>query len=140
MCDSDYIIRISGDALDLDGVPLGEPFEFSFNTAPIEIESTSPQKGEIFVSRKAHIRLNFNTYMILSSVQAATLISPGISGKFIRGYEHGDGNPKDMITFIPSTNYAPNTKYTVTVGTGAYDLHGTNLNEDYTFEFVTEPE
>jgi len=140
MCEADYLIRISGNALDLDGVALGEPFEFSFSTAPIEIESTSPQKGEIFVSRKARIVLDFNTYMILSSVQAATQISPGIGGSFIRGYEYGDGNPKDVITFIPAGNFLANTKYTVTLGTGAYDLHGTNLKQDYSFQFVTEPE
>jgi len=139
-CETLYQFHLPESALDLDGIPLGEPFDFSFETAPVQIESVTPRSGEIFVSRDTRISVRFNTYMILSSVQAAMTISPGISGRFIRGYENSNGRPKDVITFIPSNRFAPNTKYTVTVGTGAFDLHGMNLKEAYTFSFVTEPE
>ncbi len=136
-----YEIHLAETALDLDGVPLGEPFDFSFETAPIEITSTYPQIGEIFVSRDNEITIYFNTYMVLSSVRNAFTIEPHIGGTLKRGTKYSNDNePKNAITFIPSSNYATNTKYTVTINTTAYDLHLTNLNEAYTFSFVTEPE
>jgi len=134
-----YQIHLPASVEDLDGEPLGEPFDFSFETAPVAVESVSPQSGEIFISRNAKIRFTFNTYIILSSVQAAFSAAPAITGTFIRGYENGNGEPKNMITLIPSTLNA-NTKYTITLGTGACDLHGTHLKEPYSFAFVTEPE
>jgi hypothetical protein len=140
MCETLYQIHLPATALDLDGVPLGEPFDFSFETAPVQIESVSPQSGEIFVARNARISFRFNTYMILSAVKSAVSIEPPIIGSFIRGYENGNNLPKDLITFIPSGSYAANTKYTVTVNTSAYDLHGTQLKSSYSFAFVTEPE
>jgi hypothetical protein len=141
VCEVLYQIHLPETALDLDGIALGEPFDFSFETAPVAVESVSPQSGEIFVSRNSKIRFTFNTYMILSSVKDAFSIVPGMSGTFIRGYdEYNNNQPKDVITFIPSNLYASNTKYTVTLSTSAYDLHGTNLKEAYNFAFVTEPE
>ena len=139
-CETLYSINLAATALDLDGIELGEPFAFSFETAPVEIENTSPQNGEIFVSRNTRMSFRFNTYMIKSAVQAAVNFDPGINGTFIRGYENGNGNPKDVITFLPSSNMAANAKYTVTIGTGAHDLHGTGLREPYVFSFITEPE
>ncbi len=141
VCESLYQIHLPETALDLDGIALGDPFDFSFETAPVAVENVSPQSGEIFVSRNSKIRFTFNTYMILSSVKDAFSIIPGMSGTFIRGYdEYNNGQPKDVITFIPSNLYTSNTKYTVTLSTSAYDLHGTHLKEAYSFAFVTEPE
>ncbi len=139
VCETLYQIHLPASVEDLDGVPLGEPFDFSFETAPAAVESVSPQSGEIFVSRNARISFRFNTYMILSSVQAAFSAAPAITGTFIRGYENGNGQPKDLITLIPNTLMA-NTKYTIILSTGAFDLHGTHLKEPYSFAFVTELE
>lgn len=136
-----YEISLAETALDLDGVPLGEAFNFSFETAPIEITSTYPENGQIFVSRDNAITVYFNTYMTLSSVRNAFIIDPPVSGTFKRGSQYYDSDePKNAITFLPSSNYQVNTKYTVTIQTTALDLHGNNLKEDYSFCFVTEPE
>ena len=139
-CETTYQIHIPATVLDLDGVALGEAFDFSFETAPVQVIGSIPQSGEVFVSRDAKMSMQFNTFMILSSVQNAFSITPQTSGKFIRGYETSNGRPRNVVTFIPSGRLAPNTKYTVTVDTRAVDLHGTNLKEDYSFSFVTEPE
>jgi len=136
-----YEISLAETALDLDGVPLGEPFSFSFETAPIEINNTYPQNGQIFVSRNYPITVYFNTYMTLSSVRNAFSIDPPVSGTFKRGTQYSDSDePKNAITFLPSSNYQVNKKYTVAIQTSALDLHGNNLKEAYSFCFVTEPE
>jgi hypothetical protein len=136
-----YEIHLAETALDLDGLALGDPFDFSFETAPIEIINTYPKNGEIFVSRNEAITIYFNTYMVLSSIKNAFTIEPNIGGTFKRGTKYSnDDEPKNAITFIPSSNYLANTKYTVTINTTANDLHLTNLKEEYTFSFVTELE
>jgi len=139
-----YEISVAETALDLDGVPLGEPFNFSFETAPIEITNTYPQNGEIFVSCNTsnnEITIYFNTYMTLSSMRNAFTINPTIAGTIKRGTRYSDyDEPKNAITFIPSSSYQVNTKYTITIQTSALDLHGNNLKEAYTFCFVTELE
>ena len=48
--DTEYSITIDETAEDLDGIKLGNPFSFSFKTAPVSISSTSPRNGELFVS------------------------------------------------------------------------------------------
>lgn len=141
MCETLYTIRIDGTAQDLDGVALGEDYEFSFETAPLELTSTNPQSGQIFVSRNADINLQFNTYMNLSAVRDAFDIQPAVTGSFFRGYRNDDNqSPKNVVTFDPSQNLRANTKYTVTIGLDAADLHGSKLPQSHSFSFVTEME
>jgi len=55
---------------------------------------------------------------------------------------YGNGNSYDTpnwITFTPSSSLQPNTKYTVTVGTGVKDVFGVRMKEQYSFSFVTRP-
>jgi len=139
-CDQLYEISIDSTAEDMDGIRMGEPFTFSFETAPVEIESSSPQNGEVFVNTDAEIAFRFNTYMIISSIREAFTITPAISGTFQRGYGRYSNDSKDAVTFFPSGAFKVNIKYTVTLTTDAVDLHGTHLPEDYIFSFVTEPE
>lgn len=130
-----YLITIGADAEDLDGVKLGNPFSFSFTTAPVSVNSTYPRNGELFVSADEEIRINFNTYMIKSSVQNAFSITPQVSG-YIDWYY----NSKTSLEFVPSQNFTYNTKYTVTIDTQAKDLFGAHLPESYTFSFIIRPE
>ena len=131
-----YTITVDASAEDLDGIPLGEDFTFSFETAGLEVTNTYPQNGEIFVDRNEPVQMYFNSYMDLSSVQNAFTIHPAINGSFQRGTKHSTST-KNAITFTPGSNYQKNTKYTVTISIAAKDFHGTALMEPYTFTFVT---
>jgi len=133
--DTKYTISIDSGAMDRDGNKLGYPFQFSFTTAEVGLSSTYPSNGELFISTSQDIRLNFNTYMIKSSVQDALTISPTVSG-ILEWYS----NSKTRLDFNPSTSLKYNTKYTVTIGTEARDIFGTHLKEPYTFSFITRPE
>lgn len=132
-----YNVTIDSTAKDLDGVLMGNPFSFSFSTAEIGMQSTSPRNGQVFVDLNQKIIMRFNTYMIKSSVQNAFSISPNISGAF--EYDPNN-NSRNTITFVPSRNYNTNTKYTVTISEAAKDLYGSYLAEPYEFSFVTRPE
>lgn len=139
LADTTYTIEIDSTTEDLDGIPLGYPFSFSFSTASVGMKSTHPRNGQLFVELRPYITMWFNTYMVKSTVQNAFSISPQVSGSFSwgNGYSTSD---KTAITFTPSSNLATNTKYTVTVETDAEDLFGSKLKESYTFSFVTMPE
>ena len=132
--DTTYVINIDSTARDLDGVEMGEVYSFSFSTASVNLSSTYPNNGELFVSLTPSIILTFNTYMVKSSVQAAFNISPAISGSLSWYYDS-----KTMLEFIYSGSFNPNTKYTITIGTEAEDIFGTHLKEPYEFSFITRP-
>ncbi len=133
--DTTYTVTIGPEAEDLDGVALGEAFSFSFDTAAVSVESTVPRNGQLFVDPKSQV----NTYMVRCTVQEAFSIEPPVSGSFRWGYRENE-TEKRAITFAPYTTLKPNTKYTVTIGTGARDMYGSGLDEETTFSFITMPE
>ncbi len=133
--DTKYDVIIDSKAKDKDGVEMGSPFHFNFKTASVNLSSTSPRNGELFVSEYEPIYLYFNTYMQKSSVQSALSISPDISGTL-----NWHNNSKTVLVFNPNQNFKRNTKYTVTIGTEAVDLYGSALEEPYSFSFVIRPE
>lgn len=140
IADTDYKITIGASAKDRDGVALGEPFSFEFNTAPVSVSSTTPRNGQLFVDYSdAPITIWFNTYMLRSTIQSAFSITPAISGTIQYGTRYSTSD-KTAITFFPGSNYQKNTKYTIKINTQAKDLYNTSLGEDYEFSFITMPE
>ncbi len=136
--DTLYQITIDSTARDLDGNSLGERFSFSFRTAPVQTIATSPNNGQLFVNPSTTVSLNFNTYVLKSTVVSAFSISPAVSGTFeYGGYNH---DARNVVEFFPSTTLQRNTKYTVTISTEVKDMFGTNMKKSYTFAFVTSPE
>jgi len=132
---TDYTITIDSTAKDRDGVKLGAPFTFSFKTTAVNLSSTSPSNGELFVSKTTPLYFYFNTYMQKSSVQSALKIMPQIAGT-LDWYN----DSKTIMKFTPSQNFQYNTKYTVEIDTQAKDIFGTSMKEPYTFSFIIRPE
>ena len=129
--DTTYEITIAATARDLDGVNLDEPFHSSFQTELVRITSTTPQNGQVFVELDARIYLQFNTYIIPSTLVNAFSTTPAVNGSFV-------WNSNSQVYFEPSQNYLPYTKYTVEVNTSAADYWGTALKEPVTFSFATK--
>ncbi len=138
LADTTFTIRINKNAKDLDGIELGENFEFSFRTQQVMVSNTNPNNGELFVAPQQEIRLYFNTYMSKSSVENAFSITPFIPGYF--SWDTGSYYNKQMIIFYPNQNFQNNTKYTVTISRKAKDLFGSGLGSPYVFSFITRPE
>ncbi len=144
--DTTYTIKIDGSAHDLDGEKLGEDFEFSFTTQAVQVASTIPRKGELFVDLKPEIVMQFNTWMSKKSVKEGFKIEPEVVGEFSfverKEYRYGREYTvieKDKIKFVPGRRLLPNTKYTITLDPPAVDLYGTELTP-YIFSFITRPE
>jgi len=137
LADTIYNITIDSTAEDLDGVKLGKIFDFSFETASVQLTNTYPRNGELFVNYDdPYIRLYFNTFMKKSSVENAFKIVPFINGSF----EWSSSTSKTSIRFNPSGNFLPNTKYTVSIASTAEDLFGSKMKSPYSFSFITRPE
>jgi len=137
--DTTYHVSIDSTALDLDGNKLGEQFAFSFRTASVALSNTYPTNAELFVSTGAYVRMNFNTYVLKSSVETAFSISPNVAGTFVWGDGYYNSDSKTQLTFKPSSPLQANTLYTVTVQNTVRDLFGTPMRESYSFSFVTRP-
>jgi hypothetical protein len=140
LAETTYDIMVDETAKDLDGNLMQHPFSFSFTTAPVKIQSTYPRNGQLFVDPDDAITMFFNTYILKSSVEGAFQITPLITGTFKWGTRYYDNDDKTAITFIPSVNFKINTKYTVTIGTGAKDMFDSHIKQPYTFSFITRPE
>jgi hypothetical protein len=138
LSDTTITVSIDKSAKDKDGVELGQNFSFSFRTAALNVSSTSPSNGQLFITPTAPIQINFNNYVTLSSARNAISISPLASGSFKYGgyYPYEQMN---QIEFTPSTALISNTKYTVTISTTITDMYGNKMKEPYSFSFVTRP-
>ena len=129
-----YNVTVGTGAKDLAGNGLSAPYEWNFTTmspdttAP-EVIGNSPTGTD--VSLAAKITVNFSEAMNKSSVQSAFQTVPSIAGTI-----SWNGN---MMTYTPVSNLSYNATYNVTVGTGAKDLSGNNLNL-FQWQFITVPD
>lgn len=137
--DTIYTIFIDSTARDRDQIRLGEQVSFSFRTAAVALSSTYPNNGELFVGHQQWIHMNFNTFIVKSSVEANFSITPPVNGSFVWGSNYSSDS-KNSISFVPSERLAPNTMYRVTIGQNCRDLFGSPMKEPYTFSFVTRPQ
>ena len=138
LSDSTITVVIDKSAKGKDGVEIGQDFSFSFRTAALNVSSTSPSNGQLFVTPTAPIQINFNNYVTLSSAIASITISPQASGSFKFGgyYPYEQMN---QIEFTPTSSLKTNTKYTVTISPNITDMHGNNMKSSYSFSFITRP-
>jgi hypothetical protein len=138
MSDTTISILIDKSAKGKDGVEIGQDFSFSFRTAALNVSSTTPANGQLFVTPTAPVQINFNTYVSLSSAKNAISISPAVGGTFSY-YNNYPYEQMNEIVFTPSSAMLSNTKYTVTILPSIVDLHGNNMKSSYSFSFVTRP-
>jgi len=130
-----YFVNISSGARDLAGNRMISPVSFSFtteeepDTTPPRIKNSEPSNEEIDVDLEARISFTFSEAMKHLSVESALTISPSIQHKL-----SWNGN---VITIIPGNTLDHNTTYTISIGTGARDLHGNQIVEAYSLSFTT---
>ena len=101
---------------------------------PPAVVSYSPvwNDGDNPVLCNTPISLTFNWDMDVASAEAAFKIEPAVEGKFT--WE--DAN--HIMTFTPTTPYADNTLYTVTLQKSAMHGGGTAMTDDFSLKFTTD--
>ena len=134
--------RISTQATDLAGNNLSGEYTWSFTTEqesiPPEVSSTNPLNDAVDISSNSTVTATFSESMDETTINETTFtLSQG--GTAVSGTVSYDGN-SNTATFKPSDNLALGTPYTATVTTGAKDLAGNALTDDYSWSFTTEKE
>jgi len=134
-----YNGTITTEATDTSGNPLAAPFNFSFTTRAT-LDTSLPTIADIVPAASAtcvplnqQLVVTFVEQMNSLTINPSTCLIVGVPGTEIY-------NPVTQnATFIPTTNLAANTQYTVSVNAGAHDLGGNSMAAPYSQTFTTGP-
>jgi hypothetical protein len=133
-----YTATVTTGAKDLAGNALTNNYVWSFTTVaviitPPTVSSTDPANLSIDVALNKQIGATFSTIMNAATITTATFtLMQGTS--VISGTVSYLGT---TATFSPANNLAPGTQYTATITTGAKDLAGNALANNYVWSFTT---
>ena len=131
-----YVVRITTAVKDPQGNALQEDYLFSFSTGatlqPLVI-ATSPTPNETGVVLNKIVSATFNMPMDPATITTTTFtLKQGANT--ITGVVTYSNN---TAFFTPNANLTANTVYTATVTTGAYNMAGVGLANDYVWNFTT---
>jgi hypothetical protein len=105
-------------------------------TAPT-VTSTDPVSNEINVAFNKNISATFSELMdSLGTTTSFTIVNTTAGGTAITGSVSYSGT---TVVFDPSVNLDSNTTYTATITTGAKDIAGNAIANNYTWSFTTMP-
>jgi hypothetical protein len=134
-----YTATITTGAKDLAGNALLNNYVWSFTTGaqvvntPPTVISTDPSNGAINVALNKIITVTFSKTMDPSTITTATFtLMQGFT--FVSGTVSCVGT---TATYTPSSNLSLNTPYTATITTGAKDLSGNSLANNYVWSFAS---
>jgi hypothetical protein len=134
-----YTATITTGAKDLTGNALASNYVWSFTTGaavvvtPPIVSSTELANAAIDVALNHEITATFSVAMDASTITESTFtLMQGATS--VSGIVSCSGT---TATFAPASNFAPNTLYTATITTGAKDLAGNALANDYVWRFTT---
>ncbi|WP_263353146.1 Ig-like domain-containing protein [Acidicapsa acidisoli] len=135
-----YTATITTGAQDLAGTPLAANFVWTFRTVPAPtppiVISTVPVNLATAVPINQALSATFSVAMTPSTIDTATFTLRGPGGASVTGavtYVAAGS----VATFTPAANLASSTVYTATITTGATDLQGTALANNYVWIFTT---
>ncbi|MCL0064235.1 Ig-like domain-containing protein [Dehalococcoidia bacterium] len=108
------------------------------DVTPPTVVSTSPEAGARHVPVDVKISVTFSEDMDAATINTATFTLMA-DGTRIAGRVTYDPATR-TATFIPHENLAYGTVYTATITTGARDLVGNGLAQEFSWSFTTRPE
>ena len=129
-----YTGTITTGAHDAAGNALRANFVWSFNTGVVPtVIATDPANGDADVVLSKIITATFSTQMDPLTINSTTVVIKQ-GATIIPGVVTYLGT---IATFIPASYLAANTVYTGTITTGAKDIAGNALANNYTWSFAT---
>jgi hypothetical protein len=135
-----YTATITTGAQDLAGTPLASNYVWTFRTvpgsAPPVVIFTVPSNGATGVAINQAISATFSEAMNPTSISAITFALTGPGATSVTGtvtYSVAGS----VATFTPAASLALSTTYTATITTGATNLSGTGLANNYVWSFTT---
>lgn len=134
-----YTATITMGAKDLAGIAIEENYIWSFTTGAAviitlpEVSAIDPLNAAVNVPLNQKIAATFNRTMDASTITGATFtLKQG--GNPVSGFVSYAGQ---TAHFAPAANLAANTVYTATITTGAKDLSGNAIANNFVWSFTT---
>jgi len=131
-----YTASITTGAKNLVGTPIENDYVWTFTTAltiPPSVISTDPINNEIDVVKYKRLAATFNMRMNSMTINSSTFTlkqgTTSISGSVYYA--------SSVAYFQPDVLLSPGTTYTATITTGAKNMAGTPLENDYVWSFIT---
>ena len=139
LADTRYTVTTSTEAVDasLPGNHMAGVHTFSFTTGggetpiPPMVVSATPQHDATDVAIGSSLTVGFSKAMDLTAAQGAVRMSP----QFEWTPSWTEGNT--VLSLLPASDLAPNTRYTITIMDTALASDGTSLDSPYTWSFTT---
>lgn len=107
----------------------------STDTTPPKVIYTIPAGNSPDVPLNSSVSVTFSEAMDPSSITPATFLVSDSSGAKNGTVEYDSGGR--IAVFKPATPFAPDTRCTVTIGTGVTDIAGNHMAVSYTWGFAT---
>lgn len=136
---TEYTATITTGAKDIESSSLTNNHVWSFTTGtaaviiPPNISLTDPVNAETSVALNQKIAATFSVIMDAATITSSTFTLMQGSTP-VSGFVSYSGT---TATFAPASNLTPNTAYTGTITTGAKDLSGNSLSNNYVWSFTT---
>ncbi len=130
-----YTVTIDSAASDIYGDLFGSAGSFSFTPEPyLRVTDTYPVNGDTAVSRSiAFITMRFNSVIDSISARSSFTLSPPVAGNAVFSF----GSWGFSWSLPAGSEFASETKYTVTIGTSVKDVNGDVPSSPYAFSFTT---
>jgi len=133
---NDYVINLSADAHDNDGLSLDEAFNRTFstradNTRPFLV-SSYPEMYSIVSDARAEIKLEFSKSIPLKSLYENVSLTPSMTGLWRLE------NEEKTAIFTPAEPWSQNTRYEIKISTSLTDNDGMNIGNDFLCIFTTK--
>jgi hypothetical protein len=140
--DTVYTATITTGANDLNGTALAQNYVWSFTTAalpivtPPTVTSTIPAGLTLDVPFNQIVSATFSKAMDPATINSGTFTLTGPGATAVSGLV-AYASVGNTLTFTPTANLAADTTFTATITTGAQDLAGIGLVNDYVWTFTT---
>jgi len=132
---TDYVITVSADAHDTDGLSMDETFRGEFTTRaaqtrPTLISCYPPMYADI-TDPAMEVRLGFSLPLPLNALYDYVSFTPSINGL----WRQEDGGK--LAVFTPSEPWTKNIRYEIRYSTSLTDNNGMNIGNDFISVFTT---
>jgi len=135
-----FTATITTAAKDLAGKSLASDYVWSFRTVPAPtlptVISTVPVNGAMGVPINRALTATFSEAMNPATINSATFLLTATGGASVTGVVTYVA-AGSVATLTPDADLAPSTDYTATITTGATDLNGDALAQNYVWTFTT---
>jgi hypothetical protein len=135
-----YTATITTGVQDSAGTAMANNYVWSFLTVPAPtpptVISSVPVNGAPAVPINQALSATFSVAMNAATIDSTTFTVTGPGGVAVAGVVTYVA-AGSVATFTPDANLAPGTAYTATITTGAMNLNGTALAQNYVWTFTT---